>query len=132
MSVTPACNGMCCTVFPYSTRLTEDHPLFALLEPLDADQVEYRFERFGVGDNFYNYSAEGLAESHGGAYMCREWDETTGLCRIYDSRPRMCSDYPYEGVCHHCGGTAEPDIIKAYRERKAENSNPTPQSARSG
>lgn len=41
----------------------------------------------------------------GGFWRCRAWDEATGLCRIYEHRPKACADYPYGGACEHCGGT---------------------------
>lgn len=36
-------------------------------------------------------------------YSCTHWQRETRLCTIYDQRPRMCSNYPYDSVCRHCG-----------------------------
>jgi Fe-S-cluster containining protein len=30
-------------------------------------------------------------------FTCKNWDEQTRLCGIYETRPNMCRDYPYEG-----------------------------------
>lgn len=45
--------------------------------------------------------------SVGGAYFnCRMLD-TNGDCMIYDARPRMCRDYPHDGICTRTGCTSE-------------------------
>lgn len=39
----------------------------------------------------------------GGWYTCLNWDKESKLCKIYDERPQMCRDYPYDSPCVHCG-----------------------------
>lgn len=38
-------------------------------------------------------------------YSCKNWDPKTKLCTIYDDRPAMCRDYPYQQGCNYqaCG-----------------------------
>lgn len=49
-------------------------------------------------------------------YTCRNLDTATGLCTIYERRPRMCSEYPAydypEGqrYCIFCGFEPPPDM----------------------
>ena len=51
-------------------------------------------------------------------FTCRHWNTETKRCLIYNSRPLMCSDYPYRGgACETCGGrynssdpTARPEV----------------------
>jgi Fe-S-cluster containining protein len=40
-------------------------------------------------------------------YACRHWNRITGRCQIYDHRPFMCRNYPYNrgDACVHCGLT---------------------------
>jgi Fe-S-cluster containining protein len=40
-------------------------------------------------------------------YTCRHHDTETGDCRIYETRPMMCSEYPYGNECAIEGCTAE-------------------------
>ena len=34
------------------------------------------------------------------AYACRNWDEESGNCMIYEHRPYMCWSYPNNRGCH--------------------------------
>lgn len=47
------------------------------------------------------------AGKNGNWYTCRNFDKETRNCKIYDSRPRMCRDFPY-------GILAENDKTKCY------------------
>jgi Fe-S-cluster containining protein len=40
-------------------------------------------------------------------YGCKHFDDDAGLCTAYESRPRMCSEYPYGQRCRYkgCGYT---------------------------
>ena len=43
-------------------------------------------------------------------YGCKNLEESTGLCGVYESRPEMCRDFPaYEvgGLCRTCGFSRE-------------------------
>jgi Fe-S-cluster containining protein len=46
--------------------------------------------------------AEGIEQAggHYPLYTCRHWDPQTKLCTVYDERPAMCRDYPYDGRCN--------------------------------
>ena len=37
-------------------------------------------------------------------FNCKHFDKKTRLCGDYENRPKMCSGYPYKGVCERgCG-----------------------------
>lgn len=42
-------------------------------------------------------------------YTCKHFDKNTGNCRIYKTRPKMCSAYPYGNECKYKGCTMEGD-----------------------
>lgn len=51
----------------------------------------------------------GVGKNH--VYTCKHFDKATRNCTIYEYRPAMCRDYPYQRSCEyaHC----------AWEERKA-------------
>lgn len=104
MSAPNGCIGKCCIVFdltsgtPYEKlQSAENHQrsvIAAMLKPLSLEEARERTERFAMGE-----PAEGVQH-----YSCRHWDEDTRLCKIYEARPLMCSEYPYRGEpCVHEG-----------------------------
>jgi len=36
-------------------------------------------------------------------YTCKHLDEETSLCKIYEIRPKMCREFPYESKCPYSG-----------------------------
>lgn len=38
-------------------------------------------------------------------YTCKNFNKSTGDCGIYEKRPQMCRDYPYDRPCHYNGCT---------------------------
>jgi Fe-S-cluster containining protein len=100
-----SCAGRCCAVFtlPWSheTLIERQHEivdgeqLAAMVLPLTGAALDDRAERFGLPP-----------QNHTGThhFTCRNWDEDTKLCNVYDDRPWLCREYPYLGVCQHgCG-----------------------------
>jgi Fe-S-cluster containining protein len=59
-------------------------------------------------------------------FTCRHWDEETRLCGAYDTRPGMCSKYPYGSPCERgCGyELSAEDMVAFYGEK--EQPEPTP------
>lgn len=45
----------------------------------------------------------GAVADHSGGWVCtcKHWDEATGNCGIYATRPSMCRDYPYGEPCKY-------------------------------
>lgn len=42
-------------------------------------------------------------------FNCKNFDTTTRLCTIYETRPRMCRDFPYGKPCDRgCGYKQDP------------------------
>ena len=35
-------------------------------------------------------------------FTCIHFDPVNKLCRDYENRPRMCSEFPYDTTCNHC------------------------------
>lgn len=104
-----ACTGACCAAFYLPTshaeyengylskRILEGQQIQNMVLPIGADEAQERIEQFGgvpfPTDNDYMYA-------------CRNWSHSDRRCKIYERRPKMCSDYPYGTACHHCGETA--------------------------
>lgn len=123
MSTVPECEGQCCAVFPWPTppaemrRQWEDAPyadwdrihaagngadqlmIADMLVPLTDEEADERCERFGIDPNFPALCA---ANGQKQLYTCKNWDEETKLCTVYEARPDMCATYPYAKTCFHC------------------------------
>jgi Fe-S-cluster containining protein len=90
------CCGECCREFPLSTSY----------EDLRAEYqawLSQSEERLGIPDIhilFPMLRKTRLAEDGRQLYRCVHWDPETTLCGIYEIRPEVCSQYPYEGECH--------------------------------
>lgn len=123
------CGGQCCAVFPWGTRparmreVWEEAPgadwevgqwangidqlmIADMLIPLTREQAEERAARFGIRDDFVGRA---LADGRD-LYTCKNWNEETRACGVYDARPDMCATYPYAAPCFHCtadGGCKE-------------------------
>jgi Fe-S-cluster containining protein len=90
------CAGHCCRVFslPYGPEEMKTRaPGF-----VDGEQIAAMVKHLG----------HGLAASFPGApphtvpahyYTCTNHDPETGDCRAYETRPGMCSDFPYGKPC---------------------------------
>lgn len=127
------CSGACCAVFPYSISLAEihrradsgdeQHQIIAdMVIPLAPGEALRRMEEFGVdfGAAGHDWTNEKVIEQRE-LFTCRHWNEETRLCGIYEDRPRMCADYPYQGKCSACAGcqyTSPGDIISSYAARE--------------
>lgn len=119
-----SCDGRCCSVFNYSATPEQlrqrsegregfwpdqDRFLADMLIELTPDEALARAERFEVeppaGLDLREW-CEGYK-----AYTCRHWDEETRLCTVYEDRPQMCRDYPYNRECQHgCGCRAPTEV----------------------
>ena len=86
-------------------RMEDGEQIADMVVPLSVAEANERLERFGA-DREYERDAEGFV------YMCRNFDEATGLCTIYDQRPQMCRDYPYARGCEYeCGYCSSADVV---------------------
>lgn len=121
MASVSGCDGRCCSVFNYSATLDELRArdtdearyLVDMLIPLTPEQAKERALRFGATPP-PGYTLDQWAAA-GQAYTCRHWDEDTRLCTAYETRPKMCSDYPYARRCEHgCGCYAPQTVIDEY------------------
>ncbi len=107
----PECTGACCAVFPVGGlthaeatptlfgRIDGGATIAAMLRPVELDEAAERIERYGLNLAFREYPHA--------LFACNRWDEQTQRCMAYEARPTMCSQYPYDGACHHCGGRLE-------------------------
>ena len=105
--MTVTCGGQCCAVFtvqknvwePKRRKRIEDGAFIAdMLVAITAEEAADRVRRFG---STYEPKVDGRVW-----FKCRHWDEETRLCGVYEGRPYMCRDYPYEGECDHSCGYA--------------------------
>lgn len=53
-------------------------------------------------------------------YSCKNWDAKSGDCTVYETRPRMCRQYPYGKACAYDGCTwkSGPEETKQFRREK--------------
>jgi Fe-S-cluster containining protein len=102
-TVTNGCSGVCCSAFRIPRSLDELRALGEngneeagqiadMVIPLTPDEARARNIEFGGEPNFAD-------EDAGLHYACRNWDEETRLCTIYDERPEMCRAFPYGEPC---------------------------------
>jgi Fe-S-cluster containining protein len=110
------CTGKCCSVFNYTVTPDElrkrsegregywadqDRFLADMLVELTPEEAVERSVRFGVQDPTPEIDLVKWATDYGPLYTCRHWDEETRLCTVYEDRPDMCRDYPYNRACQH-------------------------------
>lgn len=97
------CTGHCCREFtlPFSDQEIEDYAAGRNLPPDESSD-----------SGFMARNAVFVGKSrYGGKYFtCKQYDAETGDCRAYESRPRVCKQYPnYKSgwVCGNkgCGWT---------------------------
>lgn len=109
------CSGLCCAAFSLPERPEklpeiagdEGEQIAAMVIPLTAAEARERYEAFG-GTDPEQFPADGTL-----FFTCRNWDEVTRLCAIYETRPDMCRKFPYGNGCPHgcpCKGTPVDDI----------------------
>jgi Fe-S-cluster containining protein len=93
------CTGECCASFTLYGGAEER---FALKD----DEVMKNMLTL-IGKDVFNASEypAGEEEIYANQYnhTCKFWDRETKLCTVYDKRPQMCSEYPYDGICGTCG-----------------------------
>ncbi len=124
------CGGSCCALF-YQSRTPEewealiesgdanDEQAFvaAMLIPLTDAGARYRSNHFGDGTMDKRHPDADLGDGHW--YTCTHWDEDTRLCGVYEQRPAMCSDYPYDhdqcDLSASCSYTADEGVQQRWR-----------------
>jgi Fe-S-cluster containining protein len=117
----PTCPGHCCAVLrlrdSLETLRAEDDPesqqIADMVIPLTHRQAVARSRKFGSTCVIKATPAG----PNSGWYACRNWDEETRLCTIYEDRPSMCRDYPYDRECRHgCGYRSPPEVVREWAE----------------
>ncbi len=96
------CTGHCCRNFPLPLSPEEFQSEAANIKArtIESDrdrefvQVASMLIPLGVSSKPYS---DGRVQYR---YSCKNFS-ATGDCSIYETRPRMCSDYPYGGDCDH-------------------------------
>jgi len=97
------CMGHCCEDFILMYSPEELHTKMTGHKDDDfiARMVLYK-GRYGDG----RHPSSGLAYH----YTCRYFDKTTRNCTVYDQRPAMCRDYPYNRPCLMKGCELTPEL----------------------
>lgn len=127
-----ACPGLCCAAFYWPRTLAWmrknpnamfDGPQIAdMLIPLTPKEARERYERFAGAEAVVPSGFKWKYRGH--HFTCKNWDEETRLCRIYEDRPTMCRDYPYGQECQHgcglVGGCSTAQRMK-LREEQVDN-----------
>ena len=91
-----ACTGICCQRFPLGGGTHEE-----LLKRLDCLEELEQGEGAKIRDMLIVIAPDQHVPYP--TYSCKHWDPSTRLCTNYEDRPIMCSAYPYDGMCKHCG-----------------------------
>ncbi len=88
----PRCSGHCCRSFaiPFT------------LEDLLEKQAE-------IQDG--SMIADMVIDLGNRRFTCRHLVRDSGDCSVYDTRPRMCRDYPYGGTCQYPGCTLKSVVV---------------------
>ena len=122
---TARCTGHCCRSFylPFSPVEIKQHYYATLYREagnsLEPDEGQYLVDFETIGDmviplGYHErnplFGDEAEVDGPDGAawfYTCRHYRD--GDCSIYDKRPAMCEDYPYELECDYrdCTRTVE-------------------------
>lgn len=84
-------------------QIQDGRRIWEMVIPIGLDEAAERREMFG---GTWDQELEGRPEMQGHFYKCRYWDDRTRECIQYDTRPSMCSEYPYGNTCKQCGATA--------------------------
>jgi Fe-S-cluster containining protein len=127
MSDISECPGLCCAAFYWphtltetrkraaANRLTDGAQIADMLIPLTPKQAKERHVAFGGTHDWMKW------KDRGHHFTCKNWDEDTRLCRIYEDRPTMCRDFPYGNDCPMgcgvCGGIPTSERMR-WREEQ--------------
>jgi Fe-S-cluster containining protein len=88
----PTCTGACCD--PVRMRASDYRDIS--LRPGEVRNARYVLNML---------TAPGPVPRDGAAeFDCRYFDRESRRCIAYDRRPEMCREFPYDGLCHLCGG----------------------------
>lgn len=124
------CDGRCCAVFFFPSTPREikqriedngdynglDGMMIAnMLIRLTPAEARERAERFGISAPESTEMQKWTEDTP--LYTCKNWDEDTRLCKVYEVRPKMCADYPYGKPCGHgCGfDNSDDPNVKGYK-----------------
>jgi Fe-S-cluster containining protein len=103
ITLASGCHGGCCAVFWLPREIPpgalEGDVIRDMRIELTPEQVRERWARF-IGTDL-PYDPEDYVGTDMAQYTCRNWDEDTRLCTIYEQRPIMCRGYPYGQLCSH-------------------------------
>jgi Fe-S-cluster containining protein len=97
------CTGHCCERFylPWSPadleRNAKDHPDDKQLQQVAGMVIfieeELKHHTYPTGDK--------VVTDRKNWYTCKNFNKETRGCNIYETRPKMCSDYPYGHPCQY-------------------------------
>jgi len=95
----------------------DDKTVRDMVIPLTHRQAVARARKFGVPITIRKHLKGPMTRW----YACRHWDEETRLCRIYEHRPQICRDFPYDEECRHgCGYRPPPEVIAYWAALRRE------------
>lgn len=102
------CKGECCAQFTLGMNYIERANELVAFNP-----KRYK-ETAQIADMVVFIKPDPIYEGSG-HYTCKFFDPETKRCGNYVNRPRMCSEYPYDGICGICGvvGTQVKNMKKA-------------------
>lgn len=93
------CTGHCCKDFPlpYTIEEIKNKPNLQDGQQIAEMLIFLRESNYLDGKKSYRYTCKHLQKS--------------GDCGIYESRPRMCSNYPYGKACENVNCTADQEEL---------------------
>lgn len=100
-TMTMRCTGHCCRRFPLPQSLAVLR-LRAAAQPDSMQDLPFIADMLiPLGEGTYGDGTPNYL------YTCRHHNAETGDCKVYEMRPRMCSEYPYGKACTQADCTME-------------------------
>lgn len=115
------CTGHCCRAFflPYSYEQLQAKKADGSLRARD-EQVPDMVIPLGQYENLpveLKAIVPPGSDSNDHYYTCKNYDTATGNCKVYETRPHMCSDYPYGSSCKYMGCTRKTECDRASMDQ---------------
>lgn len=93
--IVPECTGECCRIFPISGMTRQQIKEKTAVDCISTPE--------GLAILAFMIPTGLLGVSNDPLFTCAHWHPETKHCLVYESRPKLCREYPYEGgYCKHC------------------------------
>lgn len=104
---THRCKGQCCQYFVLNMEYDKLQHLAQSIKDGSETVCENESDVIKIADMLIPLGRKNINFNNQVLHVPREWftcrhhNKETGDCAIYEQRPSMCRNYPYEGVCEY-------------------------------